>query len=442
MEQTPVFSLITLGDELLIGLTPNGHLSYIGEQLRRRGVDLRFNLTISDASEDIEQFFQASWQQSDVLITTGGLGPTADDRTKEAIAQALGVKLVFDKRVRQAIEDRFQALGRPMTPNNLKQAYRPRGSQPIDNAFGTAPGLWFEREGKVLIMLPGPPSELQPMFEGQVLPMLEEHGLVGQSERFVQMRTIGIGESALETRLQPIFAQHPGLSVAYCAHEGQVDVRISFSTSQGSLGLEQLMLVAQQCQGVLGDGFLCLGHDSVAKVVSDMLRSRGKTLAIAEGCTGGALCQTFSEVPGSSKFFLGGIVCYSNDSKIDLLGVPEDLIQQHSAVSAEVAIAMASGVAETMEAEYAISLTGYAGPQPERDDSASAGAVFIGLHTPHGIWSRRISYKGARQAVIRRSCHAALQWLRVELLKDKDRQIELTNQQLRSESNKIVRFSS
>ena len=214
------YELITLGDELLLGLTANSHLTFIGATLGRRGAGLKRNVTITDEAAVIAEQFRDSWSRADVVITTGGLGPTCDDRTREVVAVALGQELVFEESIREAIKARFARMGRKMTENNLKQAYRFSSGEVLPNANGTAPGLWVEQDGKVLVMLPGPPNELQPMFTEQVLPRLAALGLLATKEAYVQIRTAGIGESALETRLQPLLtAAGEGLGVAFCAHK-------------------------------------------------------------------------------------------------------------------------------------------------------------------------------------------------------------------------------
>ncbi len=407
------FMLITLGEELLLGLTPNGHLTYIGDQLRQRGVTLHSAYTISDEGSDIEEQFRYCWERADVLITTGGLGPTVDDRTKEAIADALGVKLVFVPSVLAAIEERFQRMGRPMSENNRKQAYRPEGAEVIENAMGTAPGLWLNQDGKTLIMLPGPPNELRPMFANQVLPRLEELGYVEEKENYLQIRTIGVGESALEIQLKSVFDKFVNLSVAYCAHQGQVDCRINFSdTLEDS---SQLQTIADACKELLQDDFLCFGHQSTVEVVSDLMRQKGLTLATAESCTGGLIADAFTDLPGSSDFFQGGIVSYSVPSKISLLDVPEQLIQEHTAVSGEVAQSMANGAAAKFNADYALSATGYAGPDGGTEENP-VGTIYIGLHSPRGTFSQRFSWKSGRLANKKRALHAALDLLRRELI--------------------------
>src|ERR1700722_10841895 len=217
------YELLTLGDELLLGLTANGHLTFIGAELGRRGVMLERNVTITDEAIAISRQFRESWAVSDVVITSGGLGPTCDDRTREAVAEGLGLKLVFDPEIEKTILDRFALFGRKMTPNNLKQAYRFDRCDVLPNANGTAPGLWVAQDGKVLCMLPGPPNELQPMFLEQVLPRLAARELLLAREAYVQIRTSGVGESRLETMLQPIFDRAgSALSAAFCAHAGHV----------------------------------------------------------------------------------------------------------------------------------------------------------------------------------------------------------------------------
>jgi nicotinamide-nucleotide amidase len=411
----PRFELLTLGDELLLGLTANGHLTFIGQQLGRRGILLQRNVTITDEAGAIAAQFRESWARADVIITTGGLGPTCDDRTREVLAEALGQKLVLDPAIELAIADRFARINRKMTPNNLKQAYRFERSEVLPNGNGTAPGLWVEQGGKVLIMLPGPPNELQPMFTEQVLPRLTKLGLLNESEAYIQLRTAGVGESMLETRFQSVFDHHPGLSVAYCAHQWQVDCRLS--SPDGRYSMETLQTIAQECTALLGDDFVCFGHDSLAKVVADQLRESGRTLAVAESCTGGLLSNSFTDICGASKFFQGGIVSYSNESKMRFLDCPECLLSQHGAVSAECAVAMATGVAEHIDADFGLAVTGFAGPCGGTAENP-VGTIYLGLHAPGGTWSRKLNYPGPREAVKQRSVTAAIDWLRREILRE------------------------
>ena len=405
------FELLTLGNELLLGRTPNGHLTFIGEQLGRRGVELSLNVVMPDDAETVANFLARSWARSDVVITTGGLGPTSDDLTREAVAEVLGLKLVFDKKIEKAISARFAKLGRKMTENNLKQAWRPEGAEVLPNPFGTAPGLWIEKDRKVIVMMPGPPHEMQPMWQREVLPRLVRRKLVGRAEPFVQLRTVGVGESALETRIQPLLAKYPKVEVAYCAHAWSVDLRFGWARNEAAE--PQARKLACECQALLGDDVFAVGSASLAETVGELLRSEEKTLAVAESGSGGQLANLFNDLPGASKFFHGGVVCYRNGGKVIMLDIPECLFSQHGSISPEIAVAMATGAAENFVADYALSITCCAGPS-----ARSAGTVYVGLHTPEGVWAKRLdSPQGTPTSVRARAINVALDWLRRELLR-------------------------
>ncbi len=409
------YELLTLGDELLLGLTLNSHLSFIGQQLGRRGITLTRQVTVTDDAAVIAAQFRESWARTNVVITTGGLGPTCDDRTREALAAELGEALVYDVSIELAIAERFARIGRRMTENNRKQAFRFAHGEVLPNANGTAPGLWLEKDGKVLIMLPGPPNEMQPMFVDQVVPRLAALGLLANRESYVQVRTAGIGESALENRLQPLFVPHGDhLCIGYCAHQGHVDVRLSSPT--GVLDEEALWRLAGECAALLREDFLCYGHDTLAKVCADLLRTADRRLAVAEAVTGGLLAHSFTDMAGASKFFAGGCVCSSNDAKMQLLDVPEEILLQHGAVSAENAVAMAAGAAEKLGADYGLAICGFAGPCGGTKENP-VGTIFLALYSPEGVWSKRLNYPGPRLAVKQRAVTAALDWLRRELLR-------------------------
>jgi len=412
------YELLTLGDELLLGLTANSHLTWIGAQLGQRGVLLQRNVTVTDEADAIAEQFKESWARADVIITTGGLGPTCDDRTREAVATVLGQKLVYEPRIEEAIRQRFARLQRVPTANNLKQAWRFERGDVLPNANGTAPGLWVEQDGKILIMLPGPPNELQPMFTEQVIPRLAALGRLAEHEAYIQIRSIGIGESALETMFQSTFGRNPGLGIAFCAHQGQVDCRIS--SPDGRYGMEKLRAIAGECAALLGDNLMCFGHDSLAQVVADQLRLQGRTLAVAESATGGMLANCFADLAGACKFFQGGIVSTSHEAKMLMLECPECLLKQHGAVSPEIAVAMASGVAEKLGADYGLAITGFGGACTGSNENP-VGGIYIGLHAPGGDWAKHLNYPGPRKAVKQRAINDAIDWLRREVMKESRR---------------------
>ncbi|MGJ8638922.1 MAG: CinA family nicotinamide mononucleotide deamidase-related protein [Opitutaceae bacterium] len=416
MPQPTKVEVINFGDELLVGIRDNAHLTYLGEQLARYGLPIHRARIITDDLEEIKKAFTDAWAHSDLVITTGGLGPTTDDMTRESIAEALGAELVFDPSVEAAIKARFKVMGRSMAAHHMKQCYRFKDGAILANDRGTAPGLTLEVDGKRLIMLPGPTHELQPMFEKTVLPMLQADGILSDQEAYLQIRTCGSGESTVEQKMLPLVDAYPELTVAYCVHYGIVDVRLS--NRDGSISPDQLAEIGQEARQLLGDDFVCFGHCSLAKVVFHELRALDRTLAVAESCTGGSLSDTFTNIPGASKVFVGGVVCYTNDVKMDIVGVPECLLDQHGAVSSECAVALASGIAEKFSADYGLSVTGFAGPGGG-DEANPVGTIHLGYHSPVGAWCKTVRYTGGRLDVKARAVHAALDWMRRKLKKYK-----------------------
>jgi len=416
MSKTPIVEVINFGDELLVGIRENAHLTYIGEQLARFGLPIKRCRVATDEAGEIRRAFLDAWAHSDIVITTGGLGPTADDLTRETIASAVDAELVFDPEIEAAIQSRFKVLGRTMAAHHRKQCYYFAGGEVIANDRGTAPGLLYQSEGKTLIMLPGPTHELMPMFEQKVLPRLQSMGALSDEEAYLQIRSSGAGESSVEALLQPVIKAHPELNVAYCVHYGIVDVRLS--ARDRALSMEQLREIGHVVRELLGEDFVCFGHCSMAKVVSHELRSLDRTLAVAESCTGGLLCDAFTNLAGASKVFVGGVVCYANDVKVSKVGVPESILEQHGAVSSECAIAMASGIAERLSTDYGLSVTGFAGPDGGNKQNP-VGTIHIGYHSPVGVWCQTVRYTGGRLDVKARAVNAALDWMRRKLREHK-----------------------
>lgn len=408
---------ITLGDELLLGIRENAHLTYLGTQFAHHGIEPAANLVIRDLPNDIRLFFSESWERSDLIVTTGGLGPTTDDLTRESIASVLGENLVFDESIEKAIKDRFQSLDRKMPESNLKQCYRLENAEVLSNPFGTAPGLFLKKNNKILVMLPGPAREMHPMFEEQVVPRLQKEGLFPEIDCYLQIRTAGIGESDLAEKVQPLFKGKKGLIVGYCAHAGMVDLRLS-SIDSDIFSEKQLQELADQCREILAEDFVCFGDRSLAEVIFRELRSLNKTLAIAESCTGGLLSSQFTEIAGISKVFHGGAVCYHNDAKVQMLGVPESMIEQHGAVSEEIAIAMATGACEKYGSDYGLSVTGFAGPTGGTQ-LLPVGSIYLGYSSPVGVWAKKLHLRGDRASNRRRATTAAIDWMRRKLRKYK-----------------------
>lgn len=416
MSKTPIVEVINFGDELLVGIRENSHLTYLGAELARYGLPIRRSRVITDEATEMCRAFLDAWAHSDIVITTGGLGPTADDMTRENIAEALAAELVFDPDIEACIEARFKVLGRTMAAHHRKQCYRFADGKVLHNERGTAPGLAYQRDGKTLIMLPGPAHELKPMFEKQAIPMLQALGALSEEEAYLQIRTCGAGESTVEEMMQPIVQAYPNLTVAYCVHYGIVDVR--FSSRDQKLSMERIQAIGQEARELLGEDFVCFGHCSLGQVIFHELRALDRTLAVAESCTGGLLCDAFTNMPGASKVFVGGVVCYANDVKVSKVGVPESIIEQHGAVSSECAVAMASGIAERLSSDYGLSVTGFAGPDGGNEKNP-VGTIHIGYHSPIGDWCKTVRYTGGRLDVKARAVHAALDWMRRNLRKYK-----------------------
>lgn len=408
---------ITLGDELLLGIRENTHLTYLGNQLAHHGLEPAANLVIRDNPEDIRLFFSEAWKRSNLVITTGGLGPTTDDITRENIAQALGEELVFDPVIETALKDRFKQLARPMPEINLRQCYRLGNSEILENPYGTAPGIWLKKDNKILVMLPGPAREMHPMFEEQVIPRLQKEGIFPEIDCYLQIRTAGIGESTVAEKVEHLFEGKKGLIIGYCAHAGMVDIRLS-SLDSDSINDQDLHNLADACRDALGEDFVCLGDRTIAEVIFREVRNLNKTIAVAESCTGGLLSSSFTEIPGISKVFHGGAVCYHNDAKVQMLDVPESMIEQHGAVSEEVAIAMATGACEKYGADYGLSVTGFAGPTGGTQ-VLPVGSIYLGYASPVGVWAKKIQLRGDRASNRRRAATAALDWMRRKLRKYK-----------------------
>jgi nicotinamide-nucleotide amidase len=316
-----------------------------------------------------------------------------------------------------ALKERFSQLGKPMPEINLRQCYRLGNAEVLENPFGTAPGLLLKKDGKLLVMLPGPAREMHPMFEQMVVPRLQKEGVFPEIDCYLQIRTAGIGESALAEKIEHLFQGKEALVVGYCAHAGMVDVRLS--SLDGEILTEQtLQHLADACRDAIGEDFVCMGDRTLAEVIFRELRSLNKTLSVAESCTGGLLSSSFTEIAGISKVFHGGAVCYHNDAKVQMLEVPESMLEQHGAVSEEVAIAMATGACEKFGSDYGLSATGFAGPAGGTQ-VLPVGSIYLGYSSPVGVWAKKIQLRGDRASNRRRAATSALDWMRRKLRKYK-----------------------
>lgn len=404
--------VINIGNELLDGLRENGHLLWLGEQLARRGLPITRSVVLRDDALEISQEIKKSWGNYDLIVTTGGLGPTSDDQTRASIAKVLGLKLQPVASAVKNLETLFSKIGRKVSPADLSQCTVFEGGDSLPNPHGTAPGIFYREGRTALAMLPGPILELHPMYENEVIPRLCSIGCACDGEAYVQVRTFGIGAVPLERIVRPLILE--GMALTFGTHTGIVDARITSGTS-GACS-KKLCEVAKSIRDAVGDDFVCTGHSCLATIVVEQLRSMEKTIALAESCTGGLLADSFTDIPGASKVFAGSAVCYSNDAKINILGISECLIAQHGAVSAECAEAMAVAATEKFGTDYALSVTGFAGPGGGTDENP-VGTVFIGYATPTGVWSKKVFMHGDRAQVKLRAVNTALDWMRRHIAK-------------------------
>lgn len=421
MPKRVTVEILNIGDELLLGIRTNSHLSYLGKHLSLLGLKIDYCQVVPDKDSAIQAAFALASKRSDIVFATGGLGPTADDLTRESLAKLFDRKLIYNESIFESISDRFMKLGRKVAEIHKKQCYQIEGSEIFKNDRGTAPGLLLKDDGCTIILLPGPSHELIPMFEKQVVPYLKNNAYAQEDDTYIQLRTCGMGESSVEEIVSPIVKQYPFAELAFCVHLGIVDVRLS--SVDKSEGADQLNQVAEACRKALGDDFVGYGEISLAQVIFQKLRNGQQTLAVAESCTGGLLGNAFTDIPGASKVFQGGVICYANEVKITQVSVPEEIIDQHGAVSGECAIAMASGVAENLSSDYGLSITGFAGPEGGNKENP-VGTIHIGFHSSFGIWAKSVRYLGGRMDVKARAVNAALDWMRRLLIRHEQTVIE------------------
>jgi len=353
--------LINTGAELLVGRILNTHQQWLCRHLTDLGYEVSRQVCVPDEGSGIQAAVREALERAEVVITTGGLGPTSDDRTRDFIAKLLGRKLVLHPPTQDWITKYFASRKRPMPASVQVQAMIPEGATVLPNPNGTAPGLVIDAGGKCLILLPGPPRELRPMFRDSVVPLLREKFPLATKFLCHTFKTTGLGESVVEEKiapsLQPLVRQ--GLEIAYCARIGEVDVRLA---ARGEKAGELLTQSKEIVTNLLGPVIFGAEDDTLEAVVIRLLTARNKTLAVAESCTGGYIAHRLTNVPGASKVFLGGVLSYSNAVKQKLLGVTAESLRRHGAVSKAVGKEMAEGARRRLHTDYALAVTGIAGP--------------------------------------------------------------------------------
>jgi nicotinamide-nucleotide amidase len=401
--------IIAVGSELLTPDCMDTNSLYLTHRLNEAGCLVHLKTIVGDDRNNIAGILRAALQRSDIIILCGGLGPTEDDLTRTAVAEVLERPVFIDELILETLKERFESRGFRMNKNNEKQAEVIHGAEAMDNPHGTAPGMWIEERGRIIVLLPGPPRELQSVFEQSVLPKIRK--LSGDKKLFYRSFHItGLTESELDTRIAPLYTAYPKVQTTVLAGTRHIAVRLYRWTTkdEGPSDLEQL---AAQIQSELGDAIFTTSGESMEEVIGRQLRESGQTLAVAESCTAGMLGMHITRVPGSSGYFKGGILCYSNEAKVALCGVPDELLERHGAVSAEAAEALAQGVRRSFNSSIGLSITGIAGPEGGSAEKP-VGLVYIGICDGVQTKSRHRIMPGDRESIRERSTYLALSWLR------------------------------
>lgn len=406
--------ILAVGSELLTPFKVDTNSLHVTEQLNTIGYEIRGKAVIGDDLGDLVRAFANAIETVDLLVCTGGLGPTEDDLTRDALAQVMGVEMDRDEQILDGLRSRFAKRGIIMRENNMRQALVPRGAIALKNANGTAPGLMATVGSTQVVLLPGPPREMKPMLDALIRDgQIPAHG--GGVFRRV-LKITGRPESEVDAIAQPIYTpwlSHPiPISTTILATLGQIELHLSAVAPDRAAADLVLAPAVQQLADVLGASVYSTDGRTIEAVVGDLLRPAGWSIAVAESCTGGLLASRLTDVPGSSAYFQRGVITYSNDAKVDLLGVPVAVLEAHGAVSEPVAAAMAAGIRERAGSMVGIGITGIAGPGGGTA-AKPVGMVCIAVHTPEAVNVRTFNFFGAREQVKFQAAQAAMNMLRL-----------------------------
>jgi len=408
--------IVSIGSELTSGQNLDTNAQWLSQRLAENGLATGWHTTVADDLQANLDVLAIASRRARVVLLTGGLGPTQDDLTREALAKAAGVELVFHEPSLQHIAELFRRRGRAMPERNRVQAYFPAGATPIPNDFGTAPGIWMQLGNAYVAALPGVPSEMKPMFTNWVLPRLQQLGLAQGVLIQRKINTFGLGESHIEEKLFDLTRRGHVPEVGITASDAIISLRIFGRGASVAEAQAQIAPVEQQIRARLGELVFGVDDEDLQHAVLKLLAEKRQTLAVAESLTGGLVSERLVSVPGASVWFRGGIVAYTDEIKTALLGVPAELLAEKSAVSPEVAEAMAIGCRSHFQTDLAISTTGVAGPGPLAPDKP-AGLVYVGLAWQGGVRSTQFSWLGTRSEIRSRTARLALNQVRLNLLR-------------------------
>lgn len=405
--------IITVGTEILLGDILNTNCRYLSRELAAMGIEMYYQITVGDNEERLLKTLKESLNRSDIVICTGGLGPTEDDITKEVCAKYFGYELELHKPSLDAMIERFKHMNRVPTKNNEKQAYFPKEAYILKNDNGTAPGCIMEKEGKMIVVLPGPPREMEPMFENYVKPYLSK--LTDDVIESEVLRIIGVGESKVENDILDIIDSQTNPTIATYAKGYECTLRITAKAKSVEEAKELIKPMSDEMKRRFGQSLYATGETSIEEVVSKMLVENNLKIAVAESCTGGMVSASLINYPGISSVFMEGCVTYSNEAKMKSLGVKKETLDVYGAVSDNCAKEMASGVAARYNTNVGIATTGIAGPGGGTDEKP-VGLVYFGIYINGKVITKKYVFNGDRQGVRERATRTILNDLRLELL--------------------------
>ena len=405
--------IITVGTEILLGDILNTNCRYLSRELAAMGIEMYYQITVGDNEERLLKTLEESLNRSDIVICTGGLGPTEYDITKEVCAKYFGYELELHKPSLDAMIERFKHMNRVPTKNNEKQAYFPKEAYILKNDNGTAPGCIMEKEGKMIVVLPGPPREMESMFENYVKPYLSK--LTDDVIESEVLRIIGVGESKVENDILDIIDSQTNPTIATYAKGYECTLRITAKAKSVEEAKELIKPMSDEMKRRFGQSLYATGETSIEEVVSKMLVENNLKIAVAESCTGGMVSASLINYPGISSVFMEGCVTYSNEAKMKSLGVKKETLDVYGAVSDKCAKEMASGVAARYNTNIGIATTGIAGPDGGTDEKP-VGLVYFGIYINGKVISKKYVFNGDRQGVRERATRTILNDLRLELL--------------------------
>ena len=402
--------IIAVGSELLTPQHTDTNSLFLTERLNSLGMLVRYKTIVGDSKEDLGVVLRAALERSPLIVLTGGLGPTEDDLTRDVVAEVLSRPLHEVPELRQRIEDRFARMGRVMAENNLRQAQVPEGGEWLENRNGTAPGVWIQHQDNIVVLLPGPPRELEPLFDSTCVPRLESVASGARIKTRVY-KVVGLPESEVDQLIAPLYLPCTNPSTTILAAPGSIEVHLQARAASDQEAEALLAELGDKIELALADHVYSTKGETLEEIVGMYLMMRQKTLAVAESCTGGLLAERLTRVPGSSGYFLGGAVCYTNEMKTRWAGVPAELIKAHGAVSRPVAQALAEGICTRTGATIGVGITGIAGPSGGSAEKP-VGLVFVALADERGTEVREFRFPGSRERIRQWATQIALEMVR------------------------------